>query len=280
MVQYYRPEEKAKLRRQRTKDAIAMAMQSRWEEAVTANRGILEVFPTDLDAYNRLGKALTELGRCEEAMEAYKHSLEIDPINAIARRNLERLSHLKESPVLAKDSRSVDPKLFLAETGKTEITELKHLAPRGVLAKVAAGDQVELKKSGRELIAENGAGEYLGLIEPRLGLRLIKLMEGGNRYTAAIARSTQDSLRIIIKEVYQDPSHAGRPSFPAKVATDFRSYVKESIIKHETEEEPPGDESEEFSAWEEESKELPDDVHIVGEGVLNEGDEGEVEETQ
>ena len=44
------------------KEAIALAMQGRWEEAVAANRAILELFPEDVDAYNRLGSALMELG--------------------------------------------------------------------------------------------------------------------------------------------------------------------------------------------------------------------------
>ena len=56
-------EEKARLRRQRTELAINLAMQSRWEEAVRVNQSILEVYPTDADAHNRLGKALTELGQ-------------------------------------------------------------------------------------------------------------------------------------------------------------------------------------------------------------------------
>ena len=50
-------------RQQRTQHAIQLAMQGQWQEAAAVNRAIIAVFPNDVDAYNRLGKALTELGR-------------------------------------------------------------------------------------------------------------------------------------------------------------------------------------------------------------------------
>jgi len=66
------PEENsARFRRQRTELAITLATQSRWEEAVQANQDILKVFPQDVDALNRLGKASLELGRYADAREAY-----------------------------------------------------------------------------------------------------------------------------------------------------------------------------------------------------------------
>ena len=64
-------------RRQLTREAIDLAMRGRWEEAVVANKDIIEIFPTDVSAYNRVGKALAELGRYTEAKEAYTKALEI-----------------------------------------------------------------------------------------------------------------------------------------------------------------------------------------------------------
>jgi hypothetical protein len=49
-------------RRQLSEAAIAHATRGEWEEAVVANRSLLELGP-DIDANNRLGKALAELGR-------------------------------------------------------------------------------------------------------------------------------------------------------------------------------------------------------------------------
>ena len=54
------------------------------------NRQLLELGP-DTDAYNRLGKALAELGRHDEALEAYEQALARDATNRIAERNVARL---------------------------------------------------------------------------------------------------------------------------------------------------------------------------------------------
>ena len=53
----YQEEERTRLKRQSSKQAIALALQGQWREAVAANKGILENFPKDVDAYNRLGRA-------------------------------------------------------------------------------------------------------------------------------------------------------------------------------------------------------------------------------
>ena len=47
---FYQLSEKAKVRRHRTDEAIALAMQSQWDEAVEVNTSIIEVFPDDADA--------------------------------------------------------------------------------------------------------------------------------------------------------------------------------------------------------------------------------------
>ena len=59
----YQAEDRAKVRRQQAEAAIQLALQGRWDEAANLNKSIIGVFPTDVDAYNRLGKAMTELGR-------------------------------------------------------------------------------------------------------------------------------------------------------------------------------------------------------------------------
>src|SRR3989304_8870339 len=90
-------DDRTRIRRQRAEQAIQLAMQGQWEEAAKVNRIIIDVFPNDVDAYNRLGKACTELGRFAEAREAYGKALGLDPHNSIAQKNLARLSSLGEA---------------------------------------------------------------------------------------------------------------------------------------------------------------------------------------
>src|SRR5258708_31424295 len=99
MTQTQSAEEKARLKKQWTDLAIQQALASQWEEAVITNRNILNLFPSEPDAYNRLGKAYSELGQYAEARQAYTQTLKYNPDNTIARKNLERLAQLQEEPV-------------------------------------------------------------------------------------------------------------------------------------------------------------------------------------
>ena len=67
------------------------------------------------------------------------------------------------------------------------------------------------------------------------GVRLIKLMQGGNQYTATVINASEDGVTVIIREVYQDPSQAGRLSFPPRGAEPTRSYISDRIIRRELE---------------------------------------------
>lgn len=260
-----REEDKARLRRKASQEAITLAMQSRWEEAVAVNQSIIDLFPTDVDAYNRLGRAYTELGDFVRAKEAYSRALELDPKNSIAQKNYQRLCSLPDLPVRVEEKRrEVAPDLFIGEMGKAGVVNLQDLAPKEVLAKMTAGNQVRLKVRGQQLVVENDEGEYLGLVEPPHGFRLAKLIEGGNRYTAAIVSISDNNVKVIIREVYQDPSQIGRLSFPVKAMEGFQPHVKDTLLRQETVEEEALEEAE--YAELEEGELLPEGFSIF-EGV-------------
>ena len=250
-------------RRQRTQQAIQLALQGQWQEAAAVNRAIIAVFPNDVDAYNRLGKALTELGHYSEAREAYAKTLELDSLNSIAQKNLTRLATLGERAVVqAEGGQKLSPQMFIAEMGKTGITVLTRAAAQAA-ARMTAGDQVFLRRQNNTLVVESGQGEYLGEIEPKLGMRLIKLMEGGNEYAAAIATLSQDDVRVIIKETFQHPSQAGKLSFPPTAGDAFRAYTKEGLLRRDVgEEEESFEEGDDTEDWDSRRKGPEVDVTI------------------
>src|SRR2546430_1434510 len=90
----YGSEERTKLRKAWVDHAIQLAMQNRWAEAVTVNRNIIELFPNDVEAHNRLGRSLREQGQYKDAREAYRRAVEIDPNNSIAQKNLSSLQNI------------------------------------------------------------------------------------------------------------------------------------------------------------------------------------------
>ncbi|MEX0785295.1 MAG: tetratricopeptide repeat protein [Dehalococcoidia bacterium] len=228
----YRDDEKVQARKHQTERAIGLAMENRWEDAVTANRAIIELFPNDADAHNRLGKALMELNRYPDAKKAYKKALELDATNQIARKNLERITVLHKAGATQAETRQVDPTLFIEEMGKSAVTVLQG-TPEDILAKLNAGDKLELRQRSNSLVVETGSGKLVGTLEPKLRSRLIKLMDGGNEYAAGLVSVGGGECRIIIKETYKDPSQAGRPSFPSVVGTEsLRPYTKESLLHY------------------------------------------------
>src|SRR5579859_4254465 len=129
MTQAQSAEEKARLKKQWTDLAVKQAQEGQWEEAVITNRNILGLFPYEPDAFNRLGKAHSELGQYTEARQAYSQTLKYSPKNTIAKKNLDRLAQLQEEPAQAHTgAERIDPRLFIEETGKTGVTDLIDIA--------------------------------------------------------------------------------------------------------------------------------------------------------
>jgi hypothetical protein len=267
-------EELTRLQRQMAKQAIDLAMQNRWKEAIVVNQSIIEGLPTDVDAYNRLGKAFMELGELTKAREAYNKALELGPNNSIAKKNLDRIAKLRKARATVSDERRrVPPDLFIGEVGKAGVVNLINVASASVLARMAAGDQVYLKASGPHLIVENEAGDNLGQVEMPHSFRLNKLMEGGNEYTAAIVSVDDSSLRVIIRETHQHPSQLGRLSFPPKSPPDgFQTHVKDSLLRSDSEEEYLEELEEAEEGGLEEGELIPEGFSIFEEGTPIEGE--------
>jgi hypothetical protein len=257
----FQAEDRARAKRQQANLAIQLALQGRWPEALQLNRAIIDSFPTDVDAFNRLGKAFTELGRYADAREAYMKALEIDSLNSIARKNLSRLATLGEEAPPKAASQKLSPQMFIEETGKTGITTL--MRPNmGVAARMTAGDQVVLQRNNGSLAIQTTGGEHIGEVEPKLGHRLMKLMDGGNEYVAAISTLDQAQVRVFIREKFQHASQTGKLSFPPTVTESFRPYIKERLVRQDADDEPYGEEGEEGEEWEPAAESEESDVTI------------------
>jgi hypothetical protein len=244
--------ERVKPRAQYVDEAIELALGNRWAEAVQVNRTIMERFGADEEALNRLGKAYTELGQLNDAVAAYESSLKLNPVNPIATKNLAKLHLLQggKAPVPSSQAK-VDVDAFIEETGKTAVTALHVHAEGDPCMKVSGGDAVRLLAAGDTMNVETARGVYLGHLDHALGRRLIKFMDGGNRYSGAVATCDEHGIKIIIRETYQDPQFYGKPSFPVKRGREeFRPYAKESLLGRPAEVEETEEEGEEAATEE------------------------------
>ena len=203
-----------------------MAVQGRWEEAIAANKTIVERFPDDVAAYNRLGRALIELGRFVEAEETYRKAMEVDPGNSIASKNLERLKTWSGVVQLEPEkARSLGKDFFASATGKTGVVGLSIVAAPDRLAEIGVGGAVTLKRRGQRVFAEDGNENVLGELDPPQGVRLAKLMYGGNQYSASILSTGEAGTQLLVREDYQHPSMAGQTSFPPAQADKLYGHA-------------------------------------------------------
>jgi tetratricopeptide (TPR) repeat protein len=243
--------------------AIAHAAAGRWAEASDTNRKILEMGP-DAEAENRLAKALWEAGELGEAREHYQIALALDPTNRIAERNIERLrvlmSEAGEKSVSAENASKAPVAIFVEETGKTGFAMLTDLAAPRALAHVNPGDSVELVPDGNRLYAEAN-GTRIGIVEPRVAARLLKLIADGNKYSAGITSLGDRDVRIVIREIFQDTRNYGKVSFPtAARSSDLRPYTKGTLLREEELMEEDLEEDEEDEEIEDLDRVLPAEV--------------------
>jgi hypothetical protein len=235
-------------RRQRIEAAIAHALERRWDLAVEENEVLLGLQPDDIEAANRLGKAFTELGDVPAAITAYRRSLEIDPANVIARKNIIRLE--AEAPAArksAKDARAkkapapsgdaIRTNALIEESGKSAVLEL-HKPNNRALKRLSAGDPVQLEPAEDHGVnVKSSTRALLGHLEPRAGQRLRRLIEGGNRYEAAIRHIGDGTVTVIVRETYRDPSLLDEASFlpaaPERRKSAPRAYTRSSMVQRE-----------------------------------------------
>lgn len=247
-----------------TKDAISLALNGEWERAAQVNRALLDLFPGDIETMNRLGKALMEVGRYSEAREVLEDVARTSPYNSIAKKNLARLDQLQSAPATGKQTRKGGgaPQIFIEESGKSGTTVLQKPASGAVVASIAPGDPVNLKvEKGAVINVYARDDEYLGRLEPKLGKRLITLINGGNRYEAAVIGVNEQGISVIIRETYRHPSLHNVCSFPTRskeehrvyLGDSFLRYIEENDLEEDDEEEAAivDDSAEEDSEWEE-----------------------------
>ena len=231
----------------RTAEAIRLAVEGNWKAAAATNESILKDFSQDVDAANRLGKAYSELNKARKAIKAYELALEIDKFNQIARRNLERLQNtpatsgkdkkLKAKNTTTKAKKSKTKKSVsssgLVSSSKAADFSLQHIDVDAT-QDLKPGDNANVIPDNRGVIITSEDGVRLGSIEPRAGLRLRRLIEGGNEYSVTIRSvSNTGNVIVFISETYRAPTLINQSSFLA--STDSRNkapraYTRRSAV--------------------------------------------------
>ncbi|HEV3231228.1 MAG TPA: tetratricopeptide repeat protein [Candidatus Dormibacteraeota bacterium] len=264
--------ERVKPRLELVEEAIAAALDADWQTALALNMEIVERFGADEEVNNRLGKVYTELRKLDDALASYRATLELNPLNGIALKNVNRLEALIQEKTAAPTTKSaVDVNLFVEEMGKTALASV-HLDKGLDSALVAPGDQVEVAQEGSDLVVKTSNGQRFGRVEAKLARRVMKFMAGGNRYAGAIATADDKGVRIILRETYQAPELAGQPSFPVRKGQEFRSYAKDILLRDNDLEGLAGDDDEDDDGGGADGDDELDGMHAVEPGMEDASD--------
>jgi hypothetical protein len=222
-----------KLKRDLSQEAVNLAVKGEWERATEVNIAILESFPTDVEAMNRLVKALIETGSYVDAQAALNQVCEIAPYNNIAKKNRARLDQLTANPDLPKSETSKQARkaagasqTFIEESGKSATTvlrnsnSLRNANGRKTTIHLAPSDPVVVSREKNTVMVKTLDGQLLGQLEPKMGNRLARLMDGGNKYSAVVVSVNDDGVSIMVRETFKHPSLQNMCSFPSQSAAN------------------------------------------------------------
>ena len=92
-----------RLKRDLSSEAVNLASQGEWQRATEVNKAILELFADDVEAMNRLGKALIELGNYLDARAVLDQVCEVAPYNNIAYRSQSKVRPIQDSLAMTLD---------------------------------------------------------------------------------------------------------------------------------------------------------------------------------
>jgi len=267
--------------------AVQAALEADWTRAVDLNTRIIEANADDLEARNRLGRALLETGKLDEAKAAYAEVLKTEPNNPIALRNVARLATLIEHKTKINMTKSkTQPRLFIEDMGKTGILRLINPAPAHIVAKYSPGAEAELRERDGLIAVHARDGELLGFLEPKVGRRLLDLLNTGNQYVVAVVSNDQQNPRVAIRETLQSPENAQRISFPGHhrpAETKERAYIKGNFFRFGSEDdEGEGEDGEEIeptaSSADDESEPAVIEEPLAVEADDDDDDEDEADE--
>lgn len=242
-----------RLKRDLGRTAVELALKGEWKRATEVNKAILELFSGDVEAMNRLVKALIELGSYLDARVVLDQVCEIAPYNNIAKKNRSRLDQLIADPDAAGPRLSNQtkkaagapltfPQTFIEESGKSATTILRNTKGNKAVVRLSSSDQVVLSREKNTITVMTLDGQLLGQIEPKLGNRLARLMDGGNEYAAAVVTVNDQGVSVIIHETFKHRSLQNVGSFPSKAkAKENRVLLNETVARLMREEEGDDD---------------------------------------
>ena len=223
-------------------DATQLALKSEWKKAITANKQILSMNKSDVSALNRIGKAQLELGKLKDSKKSYTKALQIDPLNAIARRNLKELEQMKDAKTLQgkKQNTSNLEKLvrneILIQTASRSAEFIIDKPNSRAIQNLVPGTELAITTSTNGIEITSTKKVSLGSIEPRSSIRLKTCIDGGSKFEVIFKENFENTGIIQILETHRDPSVILETPFIHSIVESERSKILADVMLYSEDE--------------------------------------------
>lgn len=204
--------------------AIQAILQGNWDKAIALSLLLVEQNPEDVEALNRLAFAYTAIGKITKARETYHKVLELDDCNPIALKKLKKLSD-STSRKESFSTFSINTDMFLEEVGKTKVIALVNTAPPKVLRTLQSGQPLVLHIKRMKIFVLDEHEQFLGMLPDNISKRLIKFINGGNKYSLYVKAIESHTVAIFMKEIKRATRFKNQPSF-------FFSDAQQTVVVH------------------------------------------------
>lgn len=196
--------------------AISAALNNDWTTALAVNLEILELEQNDVDALNRAAKAYLQLGDLKSATDYSQKVIELDPLNTIAQKCFAKCGAIGENDSVSFRSARVSDNIFLEIPGKTKIVSLTNLCEPPILARLDAGEYVQMIPKTHKVAVTTPDEMYIGRLPDDLAIRLIYFYKNGNEYDAYIKSVSDNDVKIFIREIKRSDTLSHLASFPVR----------------------------------------------------------------
>ena len=203
--------------------AIDSALKCDWTQAIKLNKLILQEYPDDVEALNRLARAYLENGDVKNAKKTTKLVLEIEPSNKIALKSLSRYKS-NFNGALNNSEHNVDVSDFIEETGTTKQTQLLYLCSENLISSLSSGDELLLSTHSHKVSVTTLDKKYVGKLADDLSAKLRILTKNGYQYKTIIKSADKYCVRIIIKETKRGKGFENKQSFPREASESVSEF--------------------------------------------------------
>ncbi len=205
--------------------AIQAAKNGDWSQAIEANQQIVTINSQDTSARNRLGMALLQQGKTQEAKIEFLEVIKLDATNPIAKKQLACIEK-NETIKPLQFSRTQ----FIEEPGVSKICELHRLAGKQVLQELSSGQECILKPKKRFISVETLNGIYIGSLPDDVSFRLLQLMQTGNKYECIIYNLDTNYCQVFIREIHRSPANQDNNSFPLTIVNALGEEQESTLL--------------------------------------------------